>query len=156
MKNKKYAIKRCTTGLGMFAQLDIPPQTRILEYTGLRITNAEAEQTDNRYIIYLNEKHALDGKIRTNAARYFNHSCQPNAAAYTTGKRVWIWSTQTIQAGEEMTLDYGQEYFDAYIQPIGCRCQACHQKEDRKQLNSENSQRGLQPRSLRSSGDSQK
>ena len=130
MKKKKYVIKRSTTGLGMFAQQDIPPQTRILEYLGTRITNAEAERADNRYIIVLNETHALDGKDRTNAARYINHSCQPNAAAYTTGKRVWIWSGQTIKAGEEITIDYGPEYFAAYIQAGTCRCQDCTPRQD--------------------------
>ncbi len=130
MKKKKYAIKRSTTGLGMFAQQDIPPETRILEYTGTRIPKAEAEKADNRYIMYLNTTHAVDGTDRTNTARYLNHSCQPNAAAYTTGKRLWIWSEQTIKAGAEITLDYGPEYFDAYIQLIGCRCQTCNLKED--------------------------
>lgn len=127
-KKKKYVIKRSQTGLGMFAQQDIPPQTRIVEYMGTRITNAEAAQADNRYIIVLNETHALDGKARTNDARYINHSCQPNAAAFTTGKRVWIWSQQQIKAGEEITIDYGPEYFDAYIKPIACRCLACHRQ----------------------------
>ncbi len=125
MNKKKYAIKRSTTGLGMFAQQDIPPQTRIIEYIGTRITKQEAEKAENRYIIYLNEKHDIDGRERTNAARYLNHSCQPNAAAYTTGKRVWIWSEREIKAGEEITLHYGQEYFDSYIQPVGCRCPTC-------------------------------
>ncbi|MBS1811097.1 MAG: SET domain-containing protein [Acidobacteria bacterium] len=122
MKKKKYVIKRSTTGLGLFALADLPPQTRIIEYIGKRISKEDA---DNRYIVYLNETHALDGKARANAARYINHSCEPNAAAYTTGKRVWIWSELAIKAGEEITLDYGPEYFDAYIQPVGCRCKKC-------------------------------
>lgn len=125
MQKRTYTIKRCITGLGMFAQQDISPQTRILEYTGTRIPNAEAEKADNRYIMYLNPTHAVDGTDRTNAARYINHSCQANSAAYTTGKRLWIWSEQAIMAGEEITLDYGPEYFNSYIQPVGCRCQAC-------------------------------
>jgi uncharacterized protein len=128
MKKKKYVIKRSTTGLGMFAQQDIPSQTRICEYIGIRIPNAKAEKADNRYIMYLNSTHAIDGQERANAARYINHSCQPNAAAYTTGKRLWIWSEQPIKAGEEITLDYGKEYFDAYIQGVGCRCQKCKPK----------------------------
>lgn len=128
-KKKKYQIKRSATGLGMFAQEDIPPQTRILEYIGTRITNVAAAKADNRYIFQLNETHSLDGKGRTNAARYLNHSCQPNAVAYTTGNRIWIWSQQAIIAGEEITIDYGPEYFDAYIQSVACRCQACHRRE---------------------------
>lgn len=129
-KKKKYVIKRSATGLGMFAQQDIPSQTRIIEYIGTRLTNAEAEQSDNRYIIFLNETHTLDGKDRKNAARYLNHSCQSNAAAYTTGKRVWIWSERVIKAGEEITINYGPEYLAAYIQPGACRCRGCLRRDE--------------------------
>ena len=129
-KKKKYVIKRSTTGLGMFAQQDILSQTRILEYVGTRMINVEATQADNRYIIVLNETHALDGKDRKNAARYINHSCEPNAAAFTTGKRVWIWSQQTIKADEEITINYGPEYLAAYIQPGACRCRGCLRRDE--------------------------
>jgi uncharacterized protein len=126
MKKKKYVIKRSTTGLGLFALQNINPQTRILEYTGTRISNAEAAQeADNRYLMVLNETHTLDGKDRKNLARYLNHACQPNAAAYTTGQRVWIWSERVIKAGEEITIHYGPAYLAAYIQPGACRCRDC-------------------------------
>lgn len=127
-KGKKYAIKRSVTGLGMFATQGIPKSTRIIEYTGTLITNEEANKTYGKYIIYLNKTHSLNGKHRTNIARYINHSCTPNAKAYTTGKHVWIWAEKAIKPEEEITIDYGKEYFDQYIKPQGCKCKNCQKK----------------------------
>jgi SET domain-containing protein len=33
-----------------------------------------------------------------------------------------------ITPGEEITLDYGKDYFDLFIAPLGCRCAACASK----------------------------
>jgi SET domain-containing protein len=30
-----------------------------------------------------------------------------------------------IAPGEEITYDYGREYFDFFLKPSGCRCAAC-------------------------------
>ena len=109
----------------MFAQQDIPRNTEIIEYVGSIITNEEADQTTGKYVIYLNETHSINGKSRSNLARYINHSCRPNAAAYTDGQQVWIISEKVIKAGEEITIHYGREYFTAYIKPIGCKCKKC-------------------------------
>jgi uncharacterized protein len=128
MSKEMYAIKRSATGLGMFAQQIIPKNTRILKYVGTLVTNEESDKSKGRYIIQLNETHALNGKQRTNLARYINHSCKPNAEAYTSGKQVWIWSKKDIKAGEEITMDYGKEYFDDFIKPFGCKCKKCSHK----------------------------
>ena len=73
----------------------------------------------------INSKWSIDGSPRSNTARYINHSCRPNAEAYISGRRVWIWSKRAISAGEEITCDYGKEYFDEHIKPVGCKCEAC-------------------------------
>jgi len=36
---------------------------------------------------------------------------------------------RAIAPGEEITLDYGEEYFELYIKPRGCRCAACARKK---------------------------
>ena len=128
IKNK-YAIKRSVTGLGMFAQQDIPRKTEIIQYLGTIITNEEADRTGGRYVFYLNETHSIDGKSRENLARYINHSCVPNAAAYTDDEEVWIISEKAIKAGEEITINYGKEYFASFIQPIGCKCKKCSSRK---------------------------
>jgi uncharacterized protein len=53
------------------------------------------------------------------------HSCRPDAEAFTYGRRVWIYSKGTIQAGEQITIDYGEEYLNAHMKPSGCKCAVC-------------------------------
>ena len=52
-------------------------------------------------------------------------SLTPTPPPHITGGRVWVWSRRAITAGDEITLDYGAEYFDEFIGPAGCRCEAC-------------------------------
>jgi uncharacterized protein len=73
----------------------------------------------------IDDEYFIDGSPRTNAARFINHSCRPNAKAFRTGVRVWIWSIRNIKAGEEITYDYGKKYFDDFIKPGGCKCEKC-------------------------------
>jgi SET domain-containing protein len=130
MKNgkPKYAIKRTATGLGFFALEPIPYDKRIIEYTGPILTSEEADKKGGKYLMSIDEKYVIDGTPRSNIARYINHSCRPNAKAYRSGSRVWIWSIRAIKAGEEITYDYGKEYFNDHIRPKGCKCNKCEPK----------------------------
>lgn len=121
-----YAIKRTQTGLGLFATSLIPKGKRIIEYFGPLIPNEEVEKSSRKYFFGVNTKWSIDGSPRSNIARYINHSCTPNAEAIVTQRRrVWIWSTKKIKPGEEITYDYGKEYFEGIIEPIGCKCEKC-------------------------------
>lgn len=120
-----FAIKRTATGLGFFTLEPISADKRIIEYIGLILTREEADKTSNKYLMKLDEEYLIDGSPRTNNARYINHSCQPNARPYRSGVRVWIWSLNDIEAGEEITIDYGKSYFDDFIKPKGCKCVKC-------------------------------
>ena len=122
---KFYAVKRTATGLGLFATKPIPKNKRIVEYTGSFISNKEVEQSNRKYFFGINSRWSIDGSPRSNIARYINHSCRPNAEAIISGRRVWIWSRKKIKAGEEITYDYGAEYFEGVIEPIGCQCRKC-------------------------------
>jgi SET domain-containing protein len=133
--NSIYAIRRTTTGLGLFAQKAIPKGKRIIEYTGPLIPNEEAESRSGKYFFGVNTKWSIDGSPRSNIARYINHSCTPNAEAILSGRRVWIWSKKNITAGEEITYDYGKEYFEGVIDPIGCRCEKCGSKAHQSRRN---------------------
>ncbi len=128
--NEAFAVKRATTGLGLFTLAEIPPRSRIIEYLGPLISNTELETRRGKYFFGVNSKWAIDGSARTNIARYINHSCKPNAEAFVTRHRVWIWSKSRIKAGEEITINYGQEYFDDQIKPIGCKCPSCAEQTD--------------------------
>ncbi len=122
-ENNHYAVKRTTTGLGLFALQDIPANRRIVEYTGPVLTNEEADEKGGKYLFELDGKRSIDGSSRSNIARYINHACKPNAKGYTTGRHIWIWSLKAIKAGEEITIDYGKEYLDAHIRQ--CKCKTC-------------------------------
>jgi uncharacterized protein len=121
--NLNLAVKRSATGLGLFTLQHIPANKRIIEYIGPIISAEEADRRGGKYLFELDEKRAIDGSSRSNTARYINHACRPNAKAYTSGRRIWIWSLKNIKAGEEITIDYGKEYLDAHIKH--CKCQKC-------------------------------
>ena len=125
-ENRNYVIKRTAHGLGLFTLVPIPAGKRIIEYTGPIISNEEVDKRPNgKYFFELNTKWSVDGSPRSNLARYINHSCRPNAEAIISGRRVWIWSKRAIKAGEELSYNYGQDYFDVHIKPVGCKCAKC-------------------------------
>jgi uncharacterized protein len=121
----RFAVRRTATGLGLFALQPIAAGKRIIEYTGPLISNEEVEKSRGRYFFGVNSRWSIDGSPRSNLARYINHSCSPNAEAIISGRRVWIWSKRRIKAGEEITYNYGKEYFEDLIRPQGCKCKRC-------------------------------
>ena len=125
--NRNLVVRRTVTGLGVFAVEDIPAGKRLIEYTGPLVSNEEVERRrTGKYFFGVNSKWSIDGTPRSNTARYINHSCRPNAEAVVSRRRrVWIWSKRKIRAGEEITYDYGKEYFDDHIKPVGCKCEKC-------------------------------
>jgi SET domain-containing protein len=124
---KKYRLKvqRTTRGLGLFTLQAIPTGKRIIEYKGHVITGEEVKTKGGRYLFEIDKNHAIDGSSRRNLARYINHSCEPNAEAYISVRRIWIWSRKALEAGEEITIDYGKEYVEEFIKPEGCKCEPC-------------------------------
>ena len=130
LKKRTFAVRRTATGLGLFALEPIPARKRVIEYVGPLVANEEVEKRRGKYFMEVNTKWSIDGSPRTNLARYINHSCRPNSEAIISGRRVWIWSKRRIEAGEEITYDYGKEYFADYINPVGCKCTKCAGNEN--------------------------
>lgn len=128
----RYAVKRANTGLGLFATHAIAAGRRIVQYVGPILTSEEVESRTGRYFFSIDEDYAIDGSARTNLARYVNHSCRPNSEALVEGKRIWIWSKRAIEPGEQITIDYGEQYFNDYIKPVGCKCEPCTSKARKK------------------------
>ena len=124
-KKPRYVIKRTAAGLGFFTLVPIPADKRIIEYIGPVLTTEEANKKGGKYLMTIDEDHVIDGSPRSNAARYINHSCAPNAKAYRSGARVWIWSLRAIKAGEEISYNYGRKYFKDFIKTKGCKCSKC-------------------------------
>ena len=97
---------------GLFAATDIRPGTRIVEYCGEKISKDESARRlaqYNAYIAYLNEQYDIDGETLANTARYINHACDPNCTVEYTGETIWIVALKHIQAGEELSCNYGYD-----------------------------------------------
>lgn len=118
-------VGRSRTGLGLYAEESIRKGACIIEYTGRRVSKKEEETSRSKYLFEVNKKKTIDGASRKNTARYINHSCRPNAEIEIRNKRVFIMALRNIQKGEELSYDYGEEYFDEHIRPKGCRCMKC-------------------------------
>ncbi len=115
-------------GRGLFTAQHITRGTRIIQYTGEKITKAESDKRlaqGNDYIFQFNGHYDLDGKVRSNRARYINHSCNPNCAVQRTTRTIWIVALRDITAGEELTYNYGYELDDAPAHPCTCGAETC-------------------------------
>jgi SET domain-containing protein len=120
-----FAVKRTTRGLGLFTRKPIGRGELVVEYTGRLLPAEEAYRKGGRYLFEVNSRWIIDGAGRENISRYINHSCRPNCEPRTRGKKVLIYARRNIKAGEELSYDYGKEYFDDLILPIGCKCDHC-------------------------------
>jgi hypothetical protein len=115
-------------GLGGFAKVPIPAGTRVMEYVGERITKAQSLERcaqGNHAIFNLNENWDLDGAVDWNPARFLNHSCAPNCDAEDIEGRIWIVAQRAIEAGEEVTFNYGYDLEDYKENPCRCGATAC-------------------------------
>src|SRR5512132_3924931 len=109
-------------GLGAFARVDIPKRTRIIEYTGEKISNAEADRRyddekmsrHHTFLFILNKKQVIDANYGGNESMYINHSCDPNCETFIPRGRIWIESMRDIKAGEELTYDYMYDMDKSY------------------------------------------
>ncbi|OGG79201.1 hypothetical protein A3A39_04975 [Candidatus Kaiserbacteria bacterium RIFCSPLOWO2_01_FULL_54_13] len=123
-------------GRGLFANRPIASGDFVAEYTGVHIPTPYADTLETRYLFEIDSDWTIDGSSRANVARYINHSCEPNCegeirglpaprSSRQAGGRVLIYAARDIRLGEELTLDYGDEYFDEFIRPQGCKCVRC-------------------------------
>ena len=113
---------------GLFTTIDITKGTKIIRYIGKKITQEESDRrlaAGNVYIFGLNERYSLDGDTPKNTARYINHSCDPNCQTEQFGNTIWIVSSKDIQAGEELTYNYGYEGDDTPADPCHCGAHNC-------------------------------
>jgi uncharacterized protein len=126
MTEAKFEVRegREGTGKGLFARVDFPKGEFIVEYTGTKIPTVEADLSKSRYLFELDQDWTIEGPPDSNIAGYINHSCAPNAEAETQDGHIYISATRNIKTGEEITIDYGDEYFDEFIKPVGCKCGA--------------------------------
>jgi uncharacterized protein len=96
-------------GKGCFATIPFARRKKIAEYTGERITNAEAERRGHRRVLRisgLDDRWSIDGSRGGNGTHYINHSCDPTAFMQTVRGHLLILALRDIRPGEEITIDY--------------------------------------------------
>ena len=125
-------------GLGGFARRDIPKGTRIIEYAGEKISNAEADRRyddesmkrHHTFLFILNSRTCVDAAYEGNEARFLNHSCAPNCEALIERGHIWIEALTDIPAGAELVYDYqyedDPEYTEEDLRFYACGCGAAN------------------------------
>lgn len=111
-------------GKGLFAAVDIKKGTLIAEYTGTKVPSKEADASKSRYLFEVDDEWTIDAEGGGSVARYINHSCEPNTEAEIEDGHINIYAVKKILSGQEITIDYGDEYYDEFIRPVGCKCGA--------------------------------
>ncbi|GMH67623.1 hypothetical protein TrRE_jg7010 [Triparma retinervis] len=107
-------------GHGLFARKEIPKASFIIEYCGEVI--GEKDLSDRfrsykgermLYILQLTKGVYIDARKKGGAARFINHSCEPNCTMdkwkVRGGYRMCVMATRLIPEGAELTFDYQWE-----------------------------------------------
>ncbi len=128
-------VKRSTAGLGLFAGEPIPKGKCVIEYTGRQISKEEEYSSKSQYLFEINKNKTIDGSARSNTARYINFSHVPNCEPEIHKGRVFIFSIKNIKAGEELSYDYGKDFYEEHIKPKGCKCPRCLAKAGKNKEN---------------------
>ncbi len=118
MKSRFFDVRQSgIQGKGAFATSRIRKGQRLIEYTGERISNDEADsrydetamRRHHTFLFTVTARTVVDGAINGNESIYINHSCDPNCEAVIDGGRIFIEAVRTIQPGEELVYDYQYE-----------------------------------------------
>lgn len=109
-------------GKGVFAKKKILKGTKILRYSGPKLTKKQSENVDQTYLFELNSRYNINGKSH---ARYVNHSCAPNCEADILKGEIWILALRDILPGEELCYNYRYSYKEAIDYPCECGAGNC-------------------------------
>ena len=126
-------------GNGVFAVDDLAEGETLIEYKGEVISWKEAlrrhphdpAQPNHTFYFHIDDGRVIDGNVNGNAARWINHSCEPNCEADEVNGRVYIKALRNIAAGEELNYDYGLIIDERYTPklkaefPCWCGAESC-------------------------------
>ena len=93
---------------GCYTTTAIRKGDRVAEYTGRRLSKAEAdaryEDSPITYLFGLGDGAiVIDGHC---TAMFINHSCNANCETSEVDDRIWITAIKNISPGDEITYDY--------------------------------------------------
>jgi SET domain-containing protein len=109
---------------GVYAEERIPPNRKVIEYTGERISRREAKRRNVEEFTYLfsvDNYWTVDGTVGGSGAEIINHCCAPNLISRVMKGHILYMSLRAINPGEELTVDYN---FPANSGRNPCRCGA--------------------------------
>lgn len=111
-------------GRGLFALSAVPARKKLGELGGEQINLREARRRaravgESIKIVEFDDGTALDATRAGGPFGYVNHSCEPNAFMRRHRGRVEFYALRPIEAGEEVTCDYGETHHDGRLP---CRC----------------------------------
>jgi len=130
---RRFAVRRSGIhGKGVFALVGIPKKSRIIEYTGDRMSHDEAddrygeeqENSPHTMLFTVDENIVIDATRHGSSARWINHSCAPNCEAVDEEGRIYIDTIRSILPGEELTYDYNLILEEPHT-PAAKRLHAC-------------------------------
>ncbi|XP_063697206.1 histone-lysine N-methyltransferase trithorax [Culicoides brevitarsis] len=128
-------------GRGLFCVRDIEAGEMVIEYAGELIRSTLTDKRERYYdskgigcyMFKIDDNFVVDATMRGNAARFINHSCDPNCYSKVVDilghKHIIIFALRRIIQGEELTYDYKFPFEDDKI-PCSCGAKKC-----RKYLN---------------------
>jgi histone-lysine N-methyltransferase SETD1 len=135
-KRLKFGRSR-THAWGLFADEAIEREDFVIEYVGelvranladRREAMYEAKGLDSSYLFKIDDDTVVDATVRGSAARFINHSCDPNCYTKIISidgqKRIVIYAKTIINPGEELTYDYCFNYEEDKI-PCNCGAKLC-------------------------------
>ena len=121
-------------GTGVYTIRKIRKGTRIIEYAGALIRKKEArtlpphdpKRPYHTFYYSLENGDVIDAGNGGNAARWINHSCEPNCTTEEEENRIFVEALRTIYAGEELFYDYsidpGERRTKAVEKAYACFC----------------------------------
>ena len=130
---RSYAVRTSTIhGRGVFAAASIRKGSRIIEYRGERIDEAEFdrryagvdESSTHTMLFWVEGDQYIDATRIGNSARWINHSCSPNAETVDEDGRIFVEAIRDIRPGEEITYDYNL-FLDEPHTPAAKRAHPC-------------------------------
>lgn len=133
-------------GYGTYAWKPIPKEAAIGEYTGMLLPRRDYKKGSKtkhpgeyHASIAMGQFHAdvhqqvtahIDATHVGSVVRFANHSCDANAKFLAgrcgmNNRILFVETTGDIAAGEEITLDYGPQWFNDPEQPCRCGAKKC-------------------------------
>nr|XP_020475766.1 histone-lysine N-methyltransferase 2B [Monopterus albus] len=122
-------------GRGLFCKRNIEAGEMVIEYAGIVIRSVLTDKREKYYdgkgigcyMFRIDDFDVVDATMHGNAARFINHSCEPNCYSRVINvegrKHIVIFALRKIYRGEELTYDYKFPIEDA-SNKLSCNCGA--------------------------------